>query len=465
MKKIVVLGLIGYLILLIFTRFYNVSYTARFTQDESGFLVRAHQIYEEKKLTLVGQVNEQGKVFGSLTVYLLLPFAILGNFDPRAMFYGAAFWGVVTAIVLLWLSYKINPQLIIPTSLLTIFFFPLLQTGRWAWNPNFVPLWIGLGIIFYLIKRSWGMALAGICLGLAVHHHYYAIFAGSFFALLIGFESLVSKKPLGTVLAWSGYFFTLLPFIIFDLRHPPGLFFLGVSRQSQSLGLNQTFFSDTVQLLEYFTQSETLMFCLLILVIGLFFFDLKKRSKALIFFLPIIFQRLMLFIVAPFFFHYYLAIIPFLIAWIVYPRKGWGFVFSYAFFPILILGGIISIIPLLTQSPVSPDLPTQVEVANIIRQDLKQGQFKNVNLAVLASDDHDVQAQRYRDILSGRDSIRVDSHDEYFHSDHLYVVSTSSEEVIRNDAAPEIANFRSGPLLTKIPIEKTDWFVYHFARY
>jgi hypothetical protein len=63
MKKIILLGLLCYLFLLVCSRFYNVAFTARFTQDESGFLVRTHQIYEEKKLTLIGQVNEQGKVF------------------------------------------------------------------------------------------------------------------------------------------------------------------------------------------------------------------------------------------------------------------------------------------------------------------------------------------------------------------------------------------------------------------
>ncbi len=80
MRVVFLIGVILYLVILLFTRFYQVAYTARFTQDESGFLVRLHQIYDERKITLIGQVNDQGKVFGSLTVYLLLPFAIIGDF-------------------------------------------------------------------------------------------------------------------------------------------------------------------------------------------------------------------------------------------------------------------------------------------------------------------------------------------------------------------------------------------------
>ena len=110
-NKIISFGLIIFLFLLIFSRFYNIPFTARFTEDESGFLVRVHEIYQERKITLVGQVNEQGtKVFGSLSVYLLLPFAFLGKFNPISVFYGAAFWGVITGIVLLYLSLLINKK-------------------------------------------------------------------------------------------------------------------------------------------------------------------------------------------------------------------------------------------------------------------------------------------------------------------------------------------------------------------
>lgn len=464
MQKLAIFGLALYTLLLLFTRFYNVGYTARFTQDESGFLVRAHQIYEERKLTLIGQVNEQGKVFGSLSIYMLLPFAFLGDFDPRAMFYGAAFWGGLTSTILLILVYKINSKMLIPAALLTIFWFPLLQTGRWAWNPNFVPFWIGLGIFFYLQQKNWGYILTGICLGLAVHHHYYAIFAGGFFALLAGIELLIKRQPIATAGIWGGFFATLLPFVIFDLRHPPGLFFRGASTQGNALSFTTSFWSDTGKIFDYFIQADFLIGIVIFLFALLIVIDLKQRSKALLFLAPIFFQRIMLSLVAPYFFHYYLAIIPFLIFWLAYPRKELGRIISSVGMWILIFGSLFQVIPLLTRPPVVPDLPTQVVIADTIKQDLVTRKLKNVNVAVLASDDHDVQADKYRDILLGRDSIHFDTHDEYFHSDHLYVISSSDEQTLRQDPAPEIANFRTGPLQQKFPIAKTEWFVYHFSR-
>lgn len=464
MKKIILLGLVCYFFLLVCSRFYNVAFTARFTQDESGFLVRTHQIYEEKKLTLIGQVNEQGKVFGSLSVYMLLPFAMAGNFEPQAMFYGAAFWGVVTSIVILGLSYLINRRFLFPVALLTIFWFPLLQSGRWAWNPNFVPLWVSLGLIFYLLKKPWAYFLTGICLGLTVHHHYYAIFAAGFFCLITGFKAILRKQYFQSCLIWSGFALALLPFVIFDLRHPPGLFFNGAASQTHPVISLTQFWIDTWELLLYLIQVEFLIWLFLLLAVFLFVYDLKNRTKAWLYLSPVLFERLMLWLQAPYFFHYYLVIIPFLIVWIIYPRTKKVFICSYLMLAILIMSGVFRIVTLLLVPPVIPDLPTQVAISKVLSQDITEGLHKNVNIAVLASKDHDVQADRYRDVLLSRDNVRFDSHDEYFHSDHLYVISTANESTIRQDQAPEMHNFQNGLLFKKLDIAKSGWFVYHFSK-
>lgn len=464
MKTLTFWGLIFYIVLLILTRFYNIAETARFTQDESGFLVRAHQIYVEKKLTLIGQVNEQGKVFGSLTVYLLLPFAILGEFDPRAMFYGAAFWGVITSILLLGLAFKINRSFLFPAALLTIFWFPLLQTGRWAWNPNLVPLWVTLGLILWLQKKTFGYFLAGLAFGLSVHHHYFALFATGSFCFLSAVYLTFRKQFLQAFLILAGFIVALLPFILFDLRHPPGLFFMGASHQSQSIALNPFFWQDTWQMFFYLTQSTLGSIVFIIFGIFLFWEDFKTRSLAWLFLVPILLQRLLLYIVAPYFFHYYLVLLPFWLVWIVYPRSKRMFLYSYTMLCILIFGGLMQLISLVTTAPIIPDLPTQVAIVDTIKLDLDKKLSPNANIAVLASDDHDVQAVKYREILLGRDNISFDSRDEYFHSDHLYVISTANEATVRQDAAPEMHNFQQGPLLGKFPIAKTNWFVYHFSK-
>ena len=81
---------------------------------------------------------------------MLLPFAILGNFDPVSPVWGSAFWGIITALLLVFLIKKFNPKYTMLTAVLTLVWFPLVETSRWAWNPNLIPLWSVLGIIFFL---------------------------------------------------------------------------------------------------------------------------------------------------------------------------------------------------------------------------------------------------------------------------------------------------------------------------
>lgn len=149
-KRIRLLIALLFLSLLIFTRFYNLDTTARFIWDESSDLVKMHQYFLERKVTLIGPISEDGtKIFGSLTYYMLIPFAAWGNFDPVSPAMGAAFWGCITALLLIYLAYIVNKKFLIPIVLLSLGWSPLLETSRWAWNPNFIPFWIILGIIFY----------------------------------------------------------------------------------------------------------------------------------------------------------------------------------------------------------------------------------------------------------------------------------------------------------------------------
>ena len=164
-----------FLTALIFTRFYNLEKTARFVWDESSNLVNIHRIYQTKDLTLIGPISEDGnKVFGSLTYYLLLPFAVLGHFDPASTAYGAAFWGTVTAVILFYLSLKINPRLKILSALLITVWWVLLIPSRWAWNPNFLPLWSSLSLLVLFSRIKWRYFLAGLFLAIGLHHHYLA---------------------------------------------------------------------------------------------------------------------------------------------------------------------------------------------------------------------------------------------------------------------------------------------------
>lgn len=469
MKKIVLYGLILYLILLIFSRFYNLEYTARFTEDESGFLVRVHGIYVARQITLVGQISELGtKVFSSLSVYLLMPFAILGKFDPVSTFYGAAFFGVMTSLAMLYLTYKLNKHLLILASVLTLIWFPLVQTGRWAWNPNFIPLWITLALICYLYKKPMFYFLAGIFLGLSVHQHYYAIFASLIFILIICVEALTQKQFKKIILVNLGFALLILPFIIFDLRHPPGIFILGAAKQAQSVSISLSltnFFNYTGSVFNYYAQSSGLSLLLVLITLALIAKDLVNKEKSLFFLVPAIFQILMISLIGSYYFHYFFAIIPFFYTYLIFPRKGTGRKLSILALVILIIGSLPKIYPHLTITPVEPDLTTVKKLSSIIHDEILDKKLQNVNLAVLASPDHTTHARKYRDLLLVPDNINVMTRDNYFTNDVLFVISTSNEQGLRKDPAAEMDRFRNGVVKEKWQIENSPWRLYLFAKY
>src|SRR4030043_455356 len=229
--------IIIYLIALLFSRLINLDRTARFLWDESSDLVRMHRIYEEKDLTLIGPISEDGnKVFGSLTYYMLLPFAIAGNFHPLSTSVGAAFWGIATSIIVLILTYRINKSFIFPVAFLTLTWYPLVETGRWAWNPNLIPF-------------STGLVLA------------------------------------------------IAPFIIFDLTHPPGLFlsrilyfnYLSTPTLSLVQALTKILYV-TDHSFTYFVQVTVFRYTLYPILAYLIYKDINNRSSALSFLLIFVVQ-------------------------------------------------------------------------------------------------------------------------------------------------------------------------------
>ena len=149
--------------LLLFTRFYNLEHTTRFTRDESSNLMDMHRIFVEKKLTLIGPIDVNNIIiYPSLTFYMLLPFSIIDNFSTSSPAVGTAFYGIVTIFILLYLIKKINKKLLIPMAILFLVWHPLLETNRWAWNPHLVPLMQALALLFWFRKSRLSAFLAGI---------------------------------------------------------------------------------------------------------------------------------------------------------------------------------------------------------------------------------------------------------------------------------------------------------------
>lgn len=225
-KYFSVLILILFLVLLVFTRFYNLPQTTRFTRDESSNLVDMHRIWKERQITLVGPVDVANTViYPSLTYYMLLPFAVLGNFSPQSPAYGTAFFGALAVLLLILLTKKVNKKFVFLIALLCLVWYPLVESSRWAWNPHLVPFISTIAILLWLKKGKWFKFLSGIFFGLIFHLHYFSIVSSGVFIAFGGLIEISKKKFKETFFLGIGFITTIIPFVIFDLRHPPGLFF------------------------------------------------------------------------------------------------------------------------------------------------------------------------------------------------------------------------------------------------
>lgn len=468
LNRIILISL--FFIILVFTRIYNLEHTARFIWDESIDLVRMHQFYIDRMVTLIGPIDETGtKVFGSITYYMLLPFAIAGDFDPVSPVYGAAFWGIITVLLLLYLTKILNSKLVVYIAVLSLVWFPLLQTSRWARNPHLIIFWITVSLIFYLRDKWWTVFLSGVFLGLTFHHHYYSIYAIGIFSLIVNILYLQKKQITKLLLFDSGVLLAFIPFVIFDLRHPPGLFFQGFLReygQRNNLIIYQVLshlVNNLQMVLQYYTQSLTITFVLAILLVGLIVNDIREKSRALIYFIPWFMQIFLCSFLKDTFDYYLLPGIIFFVVWIIYPRKNLAELLQKMIIMTLILSGLLSVVPQLTTKTWETDIDSVRKISQILKSEIQKDDLKNVLLVVLASPDNNIYGKRYRDLLL-LDQVSVLPKEQYEIADNLFVISISNEETIRKDPVPEMNYFNKGFLSQKWIIPNSSWIVYHLIR-
>jgi 4-amino-4-deoxy-L-arabinose transferase-like glycosyltransferase len=431
-----------------------------------------YQYYETKKITLVGPISSDNlKVFGSLTYYMLMPFAALGQFEPISPVYGTVFWGVLTAFIMMFLVKKLNPSLVPYAAALGILWYPLLQTSRWAWNPNLMPFWVGLGLWLFLTETILSYFFAGLSLGLAFHNHYIAIIGTGFFVATASILFILKRKVKEAVALFAGYVIAFLPFVLFDLRHPPGLFFTKylihgnvqdyqphtVNSLISNIGTNiELFFF-------YLTQDTVLAILLAFLFIGLLMYDFNRNKKALLYFFPVFFQVIGASFIETPAERYILPALFFVLIWIVFPRKNYGAVVSRFIMIILVVGALFSIYPQLHYSEIKPDLTTVSKVDHIIANTVKKNNLKDVNIAAVQSPDIDPTGAKYRDMMTIF-GVSLRASTEYDATQNLFVISTAPQNSLRKGKDYALAIFRSAKLIKTFPIENGPWKVYWFKR-
>jgi hypothetical protein len=447
------------IILALFVRIYRIDESSRFLFDESRDLVNIHQIWVEKKITLVGPISEdRSHVYSSLTYYMLLAFAVMFNFDPLGPVVGAVFWGLVTFGLFVWCIKMFSPRMLWFAAVIGALWFPFVQLSRWAWNPNLIFIWFFSGLILSGNKKPIWQFFSGLALGLTVHHHYLAII------------------PLGLWVVWKrnlwvflGIASAIFPFVIFDLRHPPGIFItrmIGYNRDTVGQNILPVLLRIPATIVYFYDNifmnkvlSVISIFGTLIIIVD----DIKKMSASY----PWLFIWLLSLIPITLFklqFWYLYPTIPFFLIWLFFQRKGMGAKVEKILLSLIIAGSLLTISGLWYQPDWQGDLRIVRGVTEILEMQIKSENLKNPNLAVLGSDDIYTNGNRYRNMLLIR-NVGTKPYNEYGTSDNLFVITTTDEKTLRRDPALEITDFRNGPVAGIWQIPGTGWKVIQFNKY
>lgn len=463
-------------VLLIASRFIWLDRSARFVWDESDDLVRMKEIWDNKRLTLVGPISESNvNIYGSLSYYMLMPFAVAYNFNPVGPVVGTAFYSTIFILLLAFFlhkNFKLDPSLVL---FFLIPIFPFLQTGRWAWNPHYVPLWQLLSVmaIFFASKRKGLLSKllwvgAGVFSGLTIYCHWYAVFAVGGLFLAICCWPLACRKGdfpkaflfgIGVILSW-------LPMVVFDLKNPPGLFltrfiFFGPWAKG---GGEVNYFEVISRIpklsfvfVNYFFQNPMATWGGLG-ILGVYFIKIVSGSKKrkLLLLLPVLANIIGLALVGPHMFeHYLLGSVLFFVLFLLIPdNNGRSSSFQKI---ILIYFFVFSLKPAIleiTKNTWMTNIGRTRKIADIVQQNIGK---QRCNVFVAASPDQNTTGKRYRDLLKVR-GINLMMKEEYRNYECLFVISTSGWEKIQKDAAYELDLVRNNQPVGKWQVE--DWFVY-----
>ena len=469
--------LLLFLVVVLFTRLYNLEGTARFTQDESSDLARMKGYWLTKQITLIGPISNDGsKIFSSLSYYMILPFAAAFDFTPVAPVYGMAFWGIITAALLLLLTYKINKKFVLSAGILIALWYPLVLTSRWSWNPHFVIFWAVLGVLAYQYRKKLGSIsylITGFSFAAMFHHHYVAIFTTAPFLLLISIPFLKKKEFKPVLLLLLGYIVPHLAFILFDLKNPPGLFFgqylLSGRTPHVETALtfelvSQHFFRNIQVYLATFVQQSILQSLFGFSLLALFFLEIKKYTyRTLTWVIPgtaIIIAGLVL---TDFEIRYVFSSVLFIFVWLLIPKKEKinSFLSKFALL-LLILGSVFGIKNQLTVTQTPPSMKIIMQASDIIISTIKSKNLKSTNIAALASEDSAPLAERYRDYIQTRDVV-LQAPSQYDISEHLFVISTATDEELRKTPDYAMRAFQDKKLKEVFSIEESEWKVYWYG--
>lgn len=199
-----------------------------FNNDQGEQAAKVLELWNKKKLTLIGNritsmVYEGKTLFqGPATYYFMLPFLLIGNFDPIISSYAFMIFSSFMIIPLYFgmksLSGYKGALFIVIVYTLYPFYVPYT---RFLWNPNFqfslLPILIYIMGKYYEKKNTVWLFMIGFMLGVLFQFHYQFILILISVVLWIVLKSDKKIKTLAFILCGIGI--GLFPFLLFEFRN------------------------------------------------------------------------------------------------------------------------------------------------------------------------------------------------------------------------------------------------------
>ncbi len=223
-KELILLFLI---VLYLVVRLYQLPQVVNFSMDQGTTLLKIFELWQTKKLTLIGPESSLKTINGlsffhvPWIYYYLLPFLLIGNWNP---IYGSYAFIILNLVSLLILFKCVNKFFNFRVSFICCLFFILditsIRFSQFLWNPNFLLFTSSLIIYFWLEiihkPKFLHFIFIGLIFGFSLGSHFQTIII---LFIFLGFMLLkkISLKYYFYIL--SGILLGLTPLLLFELKH------------------------------------------------------------------------------------------------------------------------------------------------------------------------------------------------------------------------------------------------------
>lgn len=239
-----------FVIILAFSvRFYNFTDRINFGPEQAISLIVAGDNLKEK-FSLLGDENIQRATSNGLIIfhapvfnYSLIPLQMLFNYNPITITAFFSLLNILTGIVLFFVAKHIfNFMVAVFAFILFLFNSYMIDHSLFIWGQNYIPLInIVIGLFLYEIAKkkpnieNKNIFFIGLLSGLSIGLQFFYLFTSAILFILTTYFS--KKKLLSVVFFIAGTILSLMPIILFDLKHE--FYFIKTLYQ---------YFLDTIQL-------------------------------------------------------------------------------------------------------------------------------------------------------------------------------------------------------------------------